>query len=216
MALLNLSLSDIISRIYVVLPTKFSRETTTELYAMIYGIGNVLKINSDQVDQLIAQTNLTTASGTYVDDYISDLSQIGRRRSLIDGSSETDANYKQRFFKNVYEYNSTHDGLQSVVFDLMGTNPYNMYVSTRRGLYLNARGYCNDAPFTSIYGDSNPSPYIAYIEFARKPNEYIVEDICKTVAACKASGIRIYLKYPVGNPLEVTDFSGTYEETILV
>ena len=208
----SFSVSDILNRIYLVLPSKFSRETGTELYALLYGLGEALKINTDQIDELVIDTNLATATGAYLDAYITDLIDLGRKEG------ESDDDYRNRFYYNTFVYNCSKDGIKAISINVVGNEPYGMFTDSRRGAYLDSRYYYDDDMYMSEYGDSDSSAFIAYIEFGRKPRAEIFDELCKTIAATKAAGIKIYLKYPVDNDLEVDPDEldeGSFERTVL-
>jgi hypothetical protein len=193
------SLADITTRIMLVLPSKFTREVTSNVYDLFYGISSALKLDSDLIDELFKQTNLTSASGEYVDQYISELTELGRK------ADETDADYKTRYYKNVFEYNCTKNSIQAIVVDLTGSEPYAMYNVAKRGAFLsgpnqNARHYYDDPSFLSTYGDPDPTICTAYIQFSSRPggaagNQTLI-DLCKTINGVRGAGIKIYLYYP--------------------
>ena len=208
----NFAASGIVERILVTLPSKFSKENTTNLYKFLTGLAEAFKINSDMVDELVRQTNLTSASGEYVDEYIEDLISLGRK----DGESDED--YKARYKNLTFKYNCSKNGIESIVIDLMGKKPVNMYPLVKRGAYLNAKFYYNDSELRSVYGSDLSNPYKAYIEFARKPNKLIFDDMCRYIDASRACGVKVYLYYPQYNDLNVDEDSefleGSFERVI--
>jgi hypothetical protein len=210
MPLNGFSLSDIVTRVMLVLPSRFSREDGTDVVNFFTGIAAALKINSEQVDELFRQTNLVSASGEYVDEYIVDLIDYGRKED------ESDEDYKTRYKRIAFRYNSTRQGLAYVSLDLLGTEPYGMYNGTARGAYFNSGYFLDDDFFLSTYGDEGEEMFVGYIEFGRKPNEDVFDELCKTIAAAKAAGIRVYLKYPLGNDLVASLLDGILERAILV
>lgn len=201
----NFPVSGIVERIYLALPTKFSREDTTNLYAFMYGVASALKINSDLIDEFFKQTNLASASGEYVDEYIEDLIGLTRK------DEETDEEYKLRYNNYTFKYNCSKSGLEAIVIDLMGTTPYGMYMSVARGAYTDAKFYYDDVGYRSLYGSDQESPFVAYIRFGYKPNKLIVEEMCRAISACRAYGVKIYLQYPPETPLNV-DTNGEFTE----
>ena len=202
----NFNTQDIIERLYLVMPSKFTREDTSNLYAFFSGVSEVLKINTDLHDDLVNQTNLYTASGSYVDTYIEDLSGLGREEG------ESDEDYKQRYWNYTFKYNCSKAGIEQIVVDFMGKKPLSMYAVQKRGAYRNGRYYYNNG-FASTYGSSTWDPYIAYIQFGRKPNKFILNDVCKAVEFAKASGVKIYLRYPQDNELEINTVAEFEEGT---
>lgn len=79
MAINSYALSDLVTRIQLTLPSKFdTTDTNTDIYAFWQGICSMLKLDTDLLDELFRQTNLTSASGLYVDQYITSLTKLSR------------------------------------------------------------------------------------------------------------------------------------------
>jgi hypothetical protein len=190
MAINNLQLPDIVQRIMMVLPVKFTTGTNSNVYGLLTGIAAALKLNTDMVDELFRQTNLVSSSGQYVDDYITGLSGIGRK------PLETDAAYKTRYRNKIFKYNCTQTGMQNIVIDITGKAPLGVYNSGKRGAYLNARQYYDDPSYLATYGDLYPVPFTGYIQLANKPSPLVSIELSKLISAAKAAGIQIYLSYP--------------------
>lgn len=189
----NFSVADIVDRIFLVLPDKFVKDENSNIYSFFDGVAEALNLTTNQLDELYRQTNLVSSSGSYVDDYITDLTNIGRK------FGETDANYKQRYYNNVFKYNCTRNGIKAIVIDLTGSEPFAMYESGKRGAYTDARQYYNDDSFISTYGNDSPDAFVAYIQFSTKPfasDAAKFNELCKTISSCAASGVRVYLYYP--------------------
>jgi hypothetical protein len=186
----NFTPEDIVERIQLVLPSRFTRSVSSELYKFLLGLAGVLKISSDEVDEVFRQTNLYSASGTYVDDYITGLSKLGRK------TGESDDNYKTRYYNRVYVYNCSKTGLEQIVIDITGQPPQGMYSSAKRGVFANARYYYNDTDFRSTYGVNSTAAFTGYIQFKTKPPTAYLDELCKTINEAKAAGVTIYLFYP--------------------
>ena len=201
----NFTIEDNLERIYLNLPSKFTRDNTSVVYALISGLAAALKINTDVIDELFRQTNFDSSSGSYVDNYINGLIDLGRQ------DSESDDDYKFRYNQLMFTYNCTKPGMEQVVIDIMGKRPYKMYNGNVLGAYLNGRYYYTDSPGLSFYGDSTDAAFTGIIEFARKPNSLIFDQLCITLAKCKAEGINIFLKYPLANQTVVDLTSAIYE-----
>lgn len=182
---------DIVERIQLFLPSKFTRDSSSEIYKLLLGLSEILKISSDEVDELFRQTNLYSATGAYVDDFITGQSKIGRKED------EEDETYKTRYKRYVYVYNSTKNGIKQIVIDITGSEPVAMFNGQRRGAYLNDRQYFNDTNLRSTYGDISPQPFTGYIQFAEKPSDEHIDELCKVITKAKASGIKLYLYYPI-------------------
>lgn len=226
MAIKNFTLSDVTRRIMLTLPARFTRDEQSSVYKFFESISEVFKIDTDKIDELITQTNLETASGAYLDQYISGLAGFGRLNStyqamleteddfdIIDedgsrlylpdyqeGVPEDDNQYRDRYQDVLYNYNSTKQGLRQVVIDFAYEDPTDMYAGTKRGAYysietLHARHYFNDA-LTGTYGTGGDVAFVGYIELTRRPNEELIDILCKHLTDAKAWGIKLYLKYP--------------------
>lgn len=216
MAILNYSLSDITNRIILNLPSRFIKDESSNVYKLFQAIAEGFSLNTTGIDELFGQTSLAHASGGYVDDYISQLSGLGRYRdgTVYVGSDETDDQYKTRYKNTIYVYNATKPGIRQVVIDMVGNPPVDMYTANKRGAYPNARYYYNDG--VSVYGAAGNDPFKGYIEFSRKPNPYIINELLVTIRKCKAFGVTIYLKYPQEDDLSIVFGDGVYERVILV
>lgn len=189
----NYDISKIVDRIMLVMPSKFDRGTHTNLYAFWSGIAEALHINTKMVDELFRQTNLASASGEYVDVYISDLAGLGRK------SGESDEAYKTRYLNNIFVYNCTTKGIRQIVIDYTGESPYLMYNTSKRGAFTDSRYYYNDPTFRATYASDNLNSFKGYIRFLEKPFKNDPEkfdELCKTINAVKASGVKIYIVYP--------------------
>src|SRR5574343_312804 len=113
----DLSISQIVDRIYVHLPTMFGkRDESSILYNVINGIASIFQVNSNQIDLLYLNTSLA-ASGEYLDNYINALSNIGRK------SGESDEDYRERYLRYTFQYNGTRSGLTLIVEDVMNETP---------------------------------------------------------------------------------------------
>lgn len=240
MGVKNFNLQDITSRIILSLPSRFSREEETNVYKFFETLADTFKINTDKIDELITQTNLDTASGSYLDQYISGLAGFGRLNSTFQsilqtedefdivleqeegylylpdfssGAVETDGEYRDRYKSVLYTYNSTRTGLRQIIIDFFYEDPTDMYAGSKRGAYSSnitqhARYYHNDSIY-SKYGAGGNTAFIGYIELTRKPDEGIIDILCNHLAAAKACGIKLYLKYPA----TVLDFN-VYDSVI--
>jgi hypothetical protein len=227
MAVKNFTLQDITKRIMLSLPSRFTREEQSNVYKFFESIADVFQINTNKIDELITQTNLETASGAYLDQYISGLAGFGRLNSTYqamletednfdviaedtsliylpdyqEGVIEDDGQYRDRYQSTLYRYNSTRSGLTQIIVDFAFEYPIEMYAGTKRGAYysnqeLHAKSFFNDS-ITGKYGAGSDTAFIGYIELSRKPNQELIEILCGQLAAAKAWGIKLYLKYPL-------------------
>jgi len=232
MTVKNFTLQDITKRIMLSLPSRFIRDEQSNVYKFFESIADVFKIDTDKIDELILQTNLETASGAYLDQYISGLAGFGRLNSNYqamleteddfdiiaeDGSrlylpdyqtgiQEDDIQYRERFQSVIYDYNSTRVGLRQIVVDFAYEYPTDMYAGSKRGAYYSIETIHAknffNDPSTGRYGAGGDVAFIGYIELTRKPSDDVLEILCNHLTAVKAWGIKLYLKYPA-NVIEI-------------
>jgi len=180
MPIKNFTLQDITKRIMLSLPSRFTRDEQSNVYKLFESIADVFKIDTDKIDELILQTNLETASGAYLDQYISGLAGFGRLNSSFqamleteddfdiiaedgsrlylpdyqEGVPEDDDQYRDRFQSVIYEYNSTKSGLQQIVIDFAFEDPLDMYAGVQRGSYYSTTTGLIATVGTAIVGTS--------------------------------------------------------------
>jgi len=226
MTVKNFTLQDITKRIMLSLPSRFTRDEQSNVYKFFESIADVFKIDTDKIDELITQTNLETASGAYLDQYISGLAGFGRLNSNYqamleteddfdiiaedgtrlylpdyqEGVPEDDIQYRERFNSVIYDYNSTRVGLRQIVVDFTYEYPVDMYAGSKRGAYYSIETIHAknyfNDPSTGRYGAGGDVAFIGYIELTRRPNQELIDVLCSHLTAAKALGIKLYLKYP--------------------
>lgn len=198
---LGLSRDAIASRINLTLPANVNKDETKNIFKMIRSLAEVFGINTDGIDELFLQTNLHTATGQFLDDYINDLSDIGRK------VGESDDTYRSRFYKNVFVYNGTRDGMKQIVYDVLGDYPVALNDKSR-GAFYDSGEYYNSGDGGALYGGTDGQPYVGYIILPYRPTALQLEEICALVNIHKALGLVIYIKWR-----RYTDLSGyTYKE----
>lgn len=193
----NFSLSDLTRRIIINLPSKYDSEEGTNVYKFYEALAAGFQIVSDKIYELSFQTNLSTASGAYVDSYIGGIANMGRYASgvvYLDGD-ETDQQFKDRFKQTVYVYNSTKPGLQQIFIDFFESLPRYMYTGTRNGAFANAE-YFYDTGNEAIWGANSFLPYTGYIELYRKPNDWQLDQLLITLRKASGFGIDLFIVYP--------------------
>lgn len=227
MAIKNFTLQELTKRIMINLPSRFTREEETNVYKFFETIAESFSIDTDKIDELITQTNLNTASGEYLDRYISGLAGFGRLNlryqdglstedefeivaedgdnlylpTFSSGEIETDQEYRDRYTDIIYTYNCSKDGIRQIVIDFTYMYPSSMYAGSRRGSFASSESSHAKNFFSdssnSIYGNGSPTSFKGYIEFLQKPPSEIIETLCDHIEAAKGYGIKIYLKYPI-------------------
>lgn len=207
MAITGLQTSGIVERVYLTLPPRFTRETSSIFYQVMTGIGQMFQLSVDYIDELWRQTNLTTATGSYVDSYIYDLIAWGRRPYYDDDT------YKDRYQQILYSHNSSEDGIRQILIDILGGPPLLMYSGRKNGAFYNSGYFWNDDVGLTVYGSQSGSAFIGIIELSRKPDEQIIDELCILIDKAKAKGVVIYLKWPFDYETETDLCSGTYDLT---
>lgn len=226
MGVKNYTLSDITKRIMLSLPSRFSREEHLNVYKLFESIGDVFKINADKIDEVITQTNLDSASGDYLDSYINGLAGFGRLNMRYQGAlgtedefelitesgdnlyvpdismteEETDQEYRDRYSKSIYVYNSTKSGLNQLIIDFAYIYPKRLYSGALRGAYASdpsshAKYFFADET-RSTFGDGGNTAFVGYIELTERPPADLVELLCDQIEKAKGYGIQVYVKYP--------------------
>ena len=186
MSKLNLSIEDIVERIVITLPSKFTRDTESILYKFLKGVAQIFQISSNQLDDLFERTSLA-ATDTYLDKYINDLTNIGRK------NDEEDEDYVERYYKYVFTYNTTKSGIKQIVFDVLGYYPTAL-VDKQRAMFWNAKFYWNDED--SIWGKESGEPFVGYVVLNQTPTNEQIDELCKIINDNKAAGVQIFLKIP--------------------
>lgn len=226
MGVKNYSLADITQRIMISLPSRFSREEQTNVYKFFESIADAFKINADKIDEVITQTNLQSASGDYLDQYIGGLAGFGRLNLRYQGSlgtqdefeivtesgdnlylpevytneEETDQEYRDRYTDVIYTYDSTKAGILQIIIDFAYTEPERMYSGSIRGAYTSGTSAHAKHFFSdqanSLYGNGASAAYVGYIELTQKPPVEVLDLLCDHIERAKGYGIKIFIKYP--------------------
>lgn len=221
------TLEDITERIMLTLPVRFTREQSSNVYKFFESLADSFQIDGDKIDELIAQTNLSSASGEYLDQYIQGLIGVGRLKNSVQdvlgteedieisnevdelflmpgfglNRKESDPAYKSRGQYILYDYNSTKQGLKQIVIDFAFKEPTNMYTGSRRGAFysneISHAKYFFNDPVQSYYGTYDLQAFTGFIELKERPDEELLEQLCNHIANAKAYGIQIYIKYPL-------------------
>ena len=208
MAVTNLSVSGIVERVYLTLPPRFTRDSSSAFYSVMTGIGEMFQLSVNYIDELWRQTNLTSASGEYVDKYIYDLIAWGRR------SYYTDDEYKERYGQILYEHNSTEAGMSKVIENVLGHPPLLMYAARRKGAFYNAGYFWDDDVGLTVYGSQSGSAFIGIIELSRKPDDQLIDELCILLDKAKAAGVVVYLKWPTDYETDTDLCGGSFDLTI--
>lgn len=222
----NFSLSELTERIILSLPSRFTKEESTNVYKFFQTLAHSFSINSDKIDELIIQTGVDTASGEYLDQYITGLAGFGRLNgryqdglstedefeivtedsdnlylpTFSSGEIETDQEYRDRYKDIAYTYNSSKDGIRQIVIDFAYMYPTDMYSGSRRGVYVSTTTQHTKKFFSdpgrSQYGNGGNTAFVGYIELIQRPQEEVIDVLCEHIERAKGYGIQLYVKYP--------------------
>jgi hypothetical protein len=212
----NFSLSDLTRRIIINLPVKFNAEEGTNVYKFFEAIADGFQLTSTQVDELSMQTNLVTATGVYVDSYISGLANMGRYASgivYVDGD-ESDANYKQRYKHVIYKHNSTKPGIQQIFIDFFGNTPKDMYTGKRDGAFANIESFFNSGN-QALWGSNTSLSYTGYIELYREPEAWYLDQLLVALRKAVGFGIDLFIIYPQNDDYYAAELTVDFTEGVL-
>jgi hypothetical protein len=177
----------IADRISLTLPARVAKKQASKVWKLLRSMAEIFKVNVDGIDELFLQTNLVTASGDFLDDYIYDLTKIKRELN------ESDDDYRDRFYRNVWVYNNTKNGMREITFDVMGHYPVALVDKSRGGFY-DSLYYYNDLEGGSHY-NGGTEPYVGYIILESRPSSAQLDELCTLINKYKALGVKIYIKY---------------------
>jgi hypothetical protein len=137
------SLSDIISRLWAVLPKRWFAEQTPNLSAILRSIGTPWAWLYDLTSYVICQTRVSTATDIWLDFISSDFfgNKLGRK------SNESDPNYRTRVKAALLREAATRSAVSAGLEALVGSKPI-----------IFEPANCMD---TGSYGVQSPGPAIA-------------------------------------------------------
>lgn len=202
------STSAIVTRIVAHLPPIFDVITGNKLYNFLYGIASgFAEITTNQINNLYDRIFINRASSGDLEQLITDYSGIRRK------NGESDADYINRYYKLVFEYNITLDKVSEVVYDITGDNPTRLFELSDRTAYWgleNLTGsaiitgtsyFYNDVNnFTPSWGDDNSEgAFVGYVYLKERPSYEQLNDLCYTLNSIRMTGTIIYLVIPNGN-----------------
>jgi hypothetical protein len=185
---LNYDGDKLADRLTLTLPAKFARAHSTSVWKMLRSIAEVFGIATTGIDELYQQTNTTSATGEFLDNIIVDNTKIIRKQN------ETDGQYRVRYFRNLFVYNSTKQGMKEITFDIMGEYPVAL-VDKERGAFWNSKQYYGDMNGGSHYGKIGGDPFVGWIILKSKPSASQIDELCSVIKKYKALGVRIFLKW---------------------
>lgn len=209
---LNLDKDAIANRMTLFLPANFAKDNSSNIWKLLRSMAEIFHIVTEGLDELYKQTNIETASGEYLDEYVRELTNIGR------DDSETDDDLLVRYYRNVFTYNGTRDGMRQIVYDIMGSYPTAL-VDNQPGGFSDALFYFNDIAGGSSWGNDSGQPFVGYIFLKYAPSEEQLDKLCNLINIHKALGVKIYLKYrryQIFNGLSYTEIAEAVTEQSVV
>ena len=190
MPLLNLTTSGIIERIQLHLPKRrYTRENTSLLYHVLSGVAAIYKPIADYLDEVLTYTQIGTATGVYLDDIIERISGIKRE------DDEDDADYLDRYYRFIFEYNISPTGVINIVTDYLGYEPDRLIESDfDESAFYNTGFYVNDPQTT--YAPEIPDAFVGYIYFSSEPDTTVLSSLARALEFVRMAGTKIYLIWP--------------------
>jgi len=214
----NVSVSGMIKAIQIVLPPVFSQETATNIYKLFRGITSGFAIPTEQINDLYDKCFLSSATGTALDNIINDYSNERRK------DSESDVDYRERYLKYVFTYNSSPSKISEIVYDISGSYPVKLITLNDRTGYwgegnLPVSGqvnispkYYNDIPeYAPLWsGTPNENKFTAYVYLEDRPLQGERNELCRIINMVHKQGTKIYLVYP-NNSVALYDDEAIYD-----
>lgn len=200
----NTSLSGIVTSIKAVLPPFFTKTTGTVLHNLLEGIGTLFKLNIEQINQKYNDTFIAHATGSVLDDLITDISKIHRK------DSESDDDYRNRHYKYLFDYNITKGSIIEQVYDITGEEPTLVVNLLDRTAYWGeenlpvsgqitgtASFYDVEGSYSSLWGGSvDDSAFKAYVYLRQRPTPEVLSDLKYVINRNRIEGGKIYLVFP--------------------
>ena len=111
------SVSKLLKYVTITLPPFVTKNEDSYIRQFLSSILEVFKINIDQLNQMFNNTFISQAEDGDLEKLILDVSDVTRK----DGESDKD--YRNRFYKYVYQYNATTNSIKEIVYDSLGSYP---------------------------------------------------------------------------------------------
>lgn len=218
---MSVTLNSLVESIKLTVNPVFNTSNSTMASKIFNSMCSVLfNYTQSQINQLYNNSFLTLSSGNALDAYISQFSEILRK------NSESDDDFRTRYLKFHFQYNSSEEQIKNIVYDVTNENALRVINLSDRHSYwsasnLGVSGNINtkvsyyDVEYDdnkSLWGDSdnNKIAYVAYIELNTRPNQPMIDELCNIISQIKVAGTKIYIKYP---QLYRYDYlSSTYDE----
>lgn len=212
----NIALSGIVNSIFAVFPPHYDKSVGTNLYKFLSGIASGFAMNIQQMNELYDRSFIATAEDRDLDNLLNDYAGLRRL------NDEDDESYRERYFKYVFEYNCTKDSIREIVYDMTNGYPSRMIELNSRSAYWGkanlslserysgtAYYYDDIDQYTAFYGsDRDSKAFVGYIFLSVRPDDDVMNELCKTINSVRAAGTKIYIVVPNG-------YFATYDEGYL-
>lgn len=214
------SLSGLVNAITFVMPTWLIPQSGSILYNYVEAFCEGFAININQINELYDKTFINRATSGNLDDLIYGYINEARK------PDESDEDYRERYFKYVFQYNSTNPQINEIVYDITGEYPIKILELNSRGVYWGQENtiLTGSALNTVVYYDnwSQPTQYsndlgegnfIGYIYLNEKPSPMVLNELCKVLNSVRIYGTTIYLVYPNSDYAVYDNEEAIYDES---
>jgi hypothetical protein len=214
--LITTSESNQIKQIKLTAPYSWKTTAGSVLGNLLEGIVKIFQLNIDQINQFYNNTFIEYAEDddTDVDKSIRNLTKLIKPLSNLNRKTgETNAEYRNRYKKYVFQYNPTKAQILEIVKDVTGEYPERIHEPNQRTAYWGAedldvpdRGLLvadyydeENADYIGYWGNTGEDDsvnYTAYIYFSVKPTQDEIDELCFLIEKVRMKGTRIYLVFP--------------------
>lgn len=197
--------SSLILTMTSILTPDFTKNANSFIRNLFNGIAEVLKINIQQINEKYNDTFILFSEGEALDTAIKDLSNINRK------NGESDADYRNRYYKYTFQYNGTKEQFSEAIHDITGEYPIQLLANNTRNFfwgegdldvedqYLETSSYYNDSfENAAFWGDSNIDSingFTGYIYLSARPDETTLSELIEVIRLIKGVGTKIYLVF---------------------
>lgn len=201
-----------------------TKKENSVTYNTLNSWASVFKINVDQLNEFYNKIFITSATGQILDERIMELTSIKRN------DNETDDNYRNRYYKWIYQYNSTLEQVLEIVKDVTGSYPAKILEGNSRtafwgtenniatGSIIDIRYYYDEEnlDYQTLWGGTGEKAFISYIYLISRPSDNILIELMDTLEKVRNAGTIIYLVLPqVSDVIFEFDMSSNLSQRIL-
>jgi len=215
--LINTSEANQIRQIKLTTPYSWKTKANSVLGNLLEGIVKIFQLNVDQINQFYNNTFIGYAEDddTDTDRSVRNLTKLIKPLSNLNRKTgETNASYRNRYLKYVFQYNPTKAQITEIVKDVTGANPERIHEPNQRTAYwgtadlpigdqdnYGVADYYDEenADYIGYWGNTGEDDsvnYTAYIYFSTKPTDDQIDELCFLIEKVRMKGTRIYLVFP--------------------